>query len=201
MKTTNFKNLFLILVFGIAFSCSVLANAEVLKNWPEVYSIDPSWSVKMIVSPNEKGCYQTINEDMKLVIRDSHFDADKLCALGRYHHDCQIYLLNCYLTNKMADTKIDYAYTNKGEALKEKWGARIYLFNVTRDGKTSDWMKNNLNEAKGSPKPAEITAAWTFGNQWDPEAEFKALGGVAAYEQQNIFDPIQKPEVHHSFLK
>lgn len=140
-------------------------------------------------------------EGMKLVIRDSFFGAAKNCVLGRYHHDCQFYLLNCYLSNQIADSKIGYAYEGKGESLNENWGARIYYHNVTRDGKTSAWMKNNLSEAKGSPKADEITAGWTFGGQWDPEAEFKALGEVAAYEKQNIFDPIQKPAAHHSFLK
>lgn len=140
------------------------------------------------------------DEDMKLVICDSYFDAEKSCVLGRYHHDSQIYLLNCHLSDQIADVKIGYAYENRGEVLNEKWGGRIYMYNVTRDGQSFDWMKNNLNEAKGSPDPNQITAKWTFGNQWDPEKEFSKLGALVEYEKQNVFDPIHKPAVHHSFI-
>src|SRR5262249_40470933 len=33
------------------------------------------------------------------------------------------------------------------------------------------WIKNNLEKAEGSPKPEQITAAWTFAGKWDPEKE------------------------------
>ena len=46
---------------------------------------------------------------------------------------------------------------------------------------TESWMKNNLEEAKGAPKPEEINARWTFGGKWDPEAKIKSLWNVLAY--------------------
>ncbi len=120
------------------------------------------------------------NIDKKLVITDSHFDSKSPVTLGRYHHDSQFFLLNCTMTDKIIDHPIGYAYSDK--VLDPcPWGKRVYMYNIKREGGNFEWMKNNLEEAKGSPKPEEINARWTFGGKWDPEAKIKALWNVLAY--------------------
>ena len=125
------------------------------------------------------------DESKKLVITDSRFDADSPCILGRYHHDSQFYLLNCTLTDKIVDHEIGYAYSDKVLDVLE-WGNRVYMYNVKRDGGNYKWMKDNLQEAKGAPKPEDITPAWTFAGKWDPEAEVEALWPLIGYEKQRV---------------
>ena len=122
------------------------------------------------------------NYDKKLVITDSHFDSKSPATLGRYHHDAQFFLINCTMTDKIIDHPIGYAYTD--HVLDPcPWGQRVYMYNVKRDGGNFEWMKNNLEKAKGSPKPKQINALWTFGGKWDPEAKIKALWDLLAYPQ------------------
>lgn len=118
--------------------------------------------------------------DKKLVITHSHFDSKSPVTLGRYHHDSQFFLLDCTMTDKIIDHPIGYAYSDK--VLDPcPWGQRLYMYNVKRDGGNFKWLENNLEEAKGSPKPEDINALWTFGGKWDPEAEIKRLWDVLAY--------------------
>lgn len=120
------------------------------------------------------------DEDKKLVITDSHFDAKSPSILGRYHHDAQFFLLNCTLTDKFVDHEIGYAYSDK--VLDEcPWGNRVYMYNVQKEGRPYKWLADNLQEAKGSPKPEEITPLWTFRGEWDPEAKIEALWEVLKY--------------------
>lgn len=99
------------------------------------------------------------NYDKKLVITNSHFDSKSPVTLGRYHHDSQFFLLNCTMTDKIIDHPIGYAYTDK--VLDScPWGNRVYMYNIKREGGNFKWMENNLQSAKGSPKPGEITARW-----------------------------------------
>jgi len=120
------------------------------------------------------------NIDKKLVITNSHFDSKTPAMLGRYHHDAQFFLLNCTMTSKIIDQPIEYAYKDK--VLDPcPWGRRVYMYNIKREGGNFEWMKNNLEEAKGSPKPEEINARWTFEGKWDPEAKIKSLWSVLAY--------------------
>lgn len=120
------------------------------------------------------------NYDKKLVITNSHFDSKTPVVLGRYHHDSQFFLVNCTMSDKIIDHPIAYAYTDK--VLDScPWGNRVYMYNIKRKGGNFKWMENNLTKAKGSPKPEEITARWTFANAWDPEARIKLLWDVLAY--------------------
>ncbi|MEI6945637.1 pectinesterase family protein [Paraflavisolibacter sp. H34] len=123
----------------------------------------------------------------KLVITDSHFDSKRPVTLGRYHHDAQFFLLNCTMTDKIIDHPIGYAYTD--QVLDPcPWGQRVYVHNIRREGGNFAWLENNLQKAKGAPKPGDITARWTFGGAWDPEAKIKALWGVLAYEKRNVHE-------------
>ena len=118
--------------------------------------------------------------DKKLVITDSHFDSKSPVTLGRYHHDAQFFLLNCTMTDKIIDHPIGYAYSD--QVLDPcPWGQRLYMHNVHREGGDFKWLQDNLEEAKGSPKPEEITALWTFGGAWDPESRIQSLWNILAY--------------------
>jgi pectinesterase len=123
--------------------------------------------------------------DMKFVLRNCHFDGAKGFNLGRHQVDAQFYFLTCKFSSKMGDKPIRRViYPPKGGPATEAdiqrnaeldkqnhWGERTYFYNCHRDGGDFDWFANNLSSASGSPKPKEITAAWTFGGKWNPEKE------------------------------
>lgn len=116
----------------------------------------------------------------KLVVKDSFFDAKSPTILGRYHHDHQIFLLNCHLTDQILDTNIQYAYSDK--VLDPcPWGNRVYFYNCTRQGGHGHWMDTNLDKAEGSPFYHTVTAQWTFNGKWNPEQEIRNLWYVIAY--------------------
>lgn len=125
------------------------------------------------------------NYDKKLVITDSHFDSKSPVTLGRYHHDAQFFLLDCTMSGKIIDHPIGYAYTD--QVLDSiPWGQRVYMYNVKREGGNFKWMENNLAEAKGSPNPTDITALWTFGGAWNPEAKIQSLWAILAYPKRKV---------------
>jgi PelA/Pel-15E family pectate lyase len=65
-----------------------------------------------------------------------------------------------------------------------KWGRRVYFYNAIKEGATFSWLANNLETAKGSPKPESITLQWLFGGKWMPDSVASKLAvskaGVAA---------------------
>ena len=120
------------------------------------------------------------DKSKKLVITQSSFDAKSPTMLGRYHHDSQFYLIGCHLTEKVLNTNISYAYSDK--VLDPcPWGVRTFYYGCTRDGGHSGWLQDNLHEAEGSPEFHRITARWTFDNKWDPERRVRDLWNVLAY--------------------
>ncbi|MBR1547357.1 MAG: pectate lyase [Prevotella sp.] len=118
--------------------------------------------------------------DKKLVIVDSQFDALRPTPLGRYHHDAQFYLVHCKLSSNILDENIRYAYTDK--VLDPcPWGQRTYYWACWRDGGHSGWLADNLRTAPGQPEYHTVTARWTFGDRWNPEARIRDLWSVLAY--------------------
>ena len=123
--------------------------------------------------------------DMKFVLRNCRFDGATGFSLGRHHVDAQFYFLDCKFSAKMRDKSIQRViYPVKGVPATETdiqrnadsdkqnlWGDRAYFYNCHRNGGDFDWFANNLSSASASPKPKEITAAWTFGGKWNPENE------------------------------
>ena len=118
--------------------------------------------------------------DKKLVIVDSWFDAKVPTHLGRYHHDSQFYLVHCQLSKNILDQNISYAYTDK--VLDPcPWGLRTYYWACWREGGHSGWLDDNLRTAPGAPEYHTVTARWTFGDRWNPEARIRDLWLVLAY--------------------
>ncbi len=121
--------------------------------------------------------------DKKFVLRHCTFDGPPDWYLARRHHDAHFYLIDCTFSKAMRD-KAPYRviYPLDGvtptEADKKRnadydrtnvYGERAYFFNSHRDGGDYAWHRDNINDAPGSPRADQITAAWTFANSWDPE--------------------------------
>jgi pectate lyase len=123
------------------------------------------------------------NKDMKFVLRHCSFDGVKGWYLARHHHDAQFFFLDCTFSATMIDRapfRVIYplnggkpdARDNKKNADLDKtnrWGERTYFWNCHRSGGDYAWHQDNLKQAPGSLAAEHITAAWTFGGQWDPE--------------------------------
>ena len=125
--------------------------------------------------------------DKKLVIVDSWFDAKVPTHLGRYHHDSQFYLVHCQLTKNILDKNIAHAYADPATRPKDKvvdpcpWGLRTYYWACWREGGHSGWLADNLRTAPSAPEYHTVTARWTFGDRWNPEARIRELWQVLAY--------------------
>jgi pectinesterase len=102
----------------------------------------------------------------KFVLRRCTFDGAKDFPLGRYHRDHQFYLLDCTFSPRVARDVINNVPKGKE---KLNWGHRVYYFNCHRQGTDAPWCADNLDKAPGRPTPQQITAAWAFDGQWDPE--------------------------------
>ena len=122
------------------------------------------------------------DKSMKFVLRDCRFDGVPF-VLARHHHDAQLYFLDCWFSSTMinqAPKRVIYPLNggkptpediqnNKEHDPTNIWGERFYYYNSHRDGGDYAWFQDNLGTAAGAPSPAQVTAAWTFNGQWDPE--------------------------------
>jgi pectinesterase len=104
-------------------------------------------------------------EDSKTVLVNCKFEGFDNFNLGRYHRDAQFYLINCKFAANMADKDI-YLVPTTNTIL---WGRRVYYSNCHREGgKDFSWYADNVETAKGSPKPKDINVKWVFANRWNP---------------------------------
>ena len=116
------------------------------------------------------------NRDMKFVLRGCRFDGVDGWVLGRHHADAQFYFLDCTYSRSMADKPIarviypDDPQRNANLDKSNLWGEREYFYDCHRDGGDFGWFTNNLTTAPGSPRPGQISAAWTFAGTWNPES-------------------------------
>ncbi len=102
-------------------------------------------------------------EDSKTVLNNCSFKGFDGFNLGRYHKDAQFYLLNCVFADNMKDQNIYRVATTN----TIQWGERIYYFNCHRKAGDYKWFTDNLQTAKGAPKPADIKADWVFNGKWN----------------------------------
>jgi pectinesterase len=113
--------------------------------------------------------HQGVNDqDKKFVIRNCNFDGVKDWQLGRHHYDACFYFIDCTFDQNMRDTPLA---RTKGDQTFKYAEDRHYYYNCHRTGGDYAWFKDNLDKSPGSPKPQDITAAWTFGGKWDPESD------------------------------
>jgi len=149
-----------------------LSQIKRLKKFPRRISektkkkISESTKIRMS-NPNEIEKLKISNkkyEDSKTILVNCSFSGYDGFKLGRYHRDAQFYLMNCSFAKNMADTPIYRVPTTN----IIQWGHRVYYYNCHRAGGDYSWFANNLQTAKGSPKPEDITIEWLFGNKWNP---------------------------------
>lgn len=106
-------------------------------------------------------------KDSKTVLKNCFFKGEDGFKLGRYHRDAQFYLLDCSFAKNMADHPI---YLNPSYPQNViKWGHRVYFNNCHKEGGDYAWFADNLTQAEGSPRAADINAEWVFGGRWHPE--------------------------------
>ena len=76
----------------------------------------------------------------------------------------------------------DQDIANKTGKPADAWEV-LYLTVTSNEysGGDSGWLHNNLDQIEGAPEPHQITARWTFREQWDPEARIRELWNVLAY--------------------
>lgn len=103
----------------------------------------------------------------KLVIKNSSFKGARKYSLGRYPRDAQFYLIGCQFSDSTQNIRDDDAPVKSNAEFT--LGRRAYFYNSHKQGGDEPWLANNLHTAVGAPKPADITAKWTFDGAWDPE--------------------------------
>jgi pectinesterase len=122
-------------------------------------------------------------QETKFVLRNCRFDGMNGFILGRGPANAQFYFVDCAFSTRMrnepirrmfhplnSDVATETDLRNKAKLDKQRSRIeRAYYYNCHRDGGDFDWFANNLSSAPGSPKPQQITAAWTFAGEWDPE--------------------------------
>lgn len=105
------------------------------------------------------------SKEMKSVFVNCSFKSDKPFILGRYHHESNMYLINCYFDKNLRDLPIFKAATAKPMF----WDSHAYYSNCKTEAEKFDWLKDNLETAPGSPSAQTITAQWTFDGKWNPD--------------------------------
>lgn len=132
---------------------------------------------------NNKKAYATLwhdgelNEQQKLVVRDSRFDGVPGFMLGRRHYDGQFYLINNQYSTNMADKPI-FRHTYPTEPARDRpnlWGDRYYFSHNDPSQIIYPWLSNNLASHPKQLQPEQITASWTFDGRWDPQQQLQAL--------------------------
>lgn len=104
----------------------------------------------------------SLHEDAKSVLVNCIFKGFDGFNLGRFHRDAQFFLINCQYASNMSSEDIYQVKTTNTLS----WPRRVYYYNS--DNAINKFYKNNLQEAKGSPKASDINAIWVFGERWNP---------------------------------
>lgn len=115
-----------------------------------------------------------LNEQQKMVVRDSRFDGVPGFMLGRRHYDGQFYLINNQYSTNMADKPI-FRHTYPAQPERDRanlWGDRYYFSHTDPKQIRYPWMQAHLPEGVAAE---QISAKWTFAGRWDPEQQVKAL--------------------------
>jgi pectinesterase len=122
--------------------------------------------------------------DKKFVIHRSRIDGPPDFFLARAHRDAQFFFVDCTFSERMRDkppylvsypldggvpTEKDIT-ANAKIARETKVGVRSHFHNSHRKTGDFGWLADNLDQAVGAPRGADITARWTFGGTWDPES-------------------------------
>jgi pectinesterase len=114
-----------------------------------------------------------LNPAQKLVVMHSSFNGTKGFQLGRRHYDGQFYLLFNRFSGELADQPI-FRRTYPEDPKRDQpnlYGDRNYFYQ--NQGPAYSWLRDNLTKSQAS----QINADWTFGGQWQPEAQLAQIRG------------------------
>ena len=112
-----------------------------------------------------------LNPAQKLVVMHSSFNGASGFQLGRRHYDGQFYLLHNRFSGELADQPI-FRRTYPEDPKRDQanlYGDRNYFYQ--NQGPAYSWLRDNLTKAQAAP----INADWTFGGQWQPEAQLAKI--------------------------
>jgi hypothetical protein len=68
-----------------------------------------------------------------------------------------------------------FFFNSEGKTISEGVVYASYFYNCHSTGGDYSWHANNLASAPGSPTQNQVTAAWAFDGQWDPENTLPAV--------------------------
>ena len=114
-----------------------------------------------------------LNPAQKLVVMHSSFNGAKGFQLGRRHYDGQFYLLFNRFSGELADQPI-FRRTYPEDPKRDQpnlYGERNYFYQ--NQGPAYSSLRYNLTKSQAS----QINADWTFGGQWQPEAQLAQIRG------------------------
>lgn len=130
--------------------------------------------------------------DMKFVLRNCKFDGVKNFWLGRNHYPAQFYLLDCTFGENLADKPIETV-----KELRPDEDATLYerkfFHNCHREGGDYRWHADNLAQAPGKIRADEISAAWTFDREWDPESEQPPVVRSVEFAADQVYLYLSEP--------
>jgi len=137
-----------------------------------------------------------LNPAQKLVVMHSNFKGAKGFQLGRRHYDGQFYLLHNRFSDALADQPI-FRRTYPEDPKRDQpnlYGDRNYFYQ--NQGPAYAWLQDNLTKAQA----ASINADWTFGGQWQPEAQLAQIRlwlrqATQAQAKQTSHPPVQQLHV------
>jgi pectinesterase len=114
-----------------------------------------------------------LNPAQKLVVMHSTFKGAKGFQLGRRHYDGQFYLLYNRFSGELADQLI-FRRTYPEDPKRDQpnlYGDRNYFYQ--NQGPAYAWLRDNIT----AEQAAAINADWTFGGQWQPQAQLAQIRG------------------------
>lgn len=115
----------------------------------------------------------TVDERQKFVLQRCTLESKVPFGLGSNFRDAAWYFIDCtFPTTLRADGKIFIAQSDVNNpqpvAKMFKWATDRVYFSGSR-GPGYPWLRDNLEKSEAK-SAAEITAAWTFAGQWDPDS-------------------------------
>lgn len=114
-----------------------------------------------------------VGSGQKFVIRNAYVmsDTPKNFKLLNGQKESTVYLLDSYF------------YNSDGKTITEGSVYAAYYYNCHMEGGDQSWHADNLASAPGSPTQSQVTAKWTFNDQWDPENTLPAVLPYASVPQ------------------
>ncbi|MCU4164764.1 pectinesterase family protein [Carboxylicivirga caseinilyticus] len=131
------------------------------------------------------------DKEKKFVLQNCKFTGVDGWQLGRHHYEAAFYLIDCSFGKGMADKPIYYvSYPNKPEKNRPYfWKDRYYFSGCIGDGFHYNWFDDNfISKGIVDLSPSDLSPAWTFIQQWDPESKEKPyVSQIKIVDKRNVF--------------